>query len=136
MDTTPLTARTALSTEAITKPTMAPQPVGSESTQTVQAVQAIEQTASAGHSGAEVKQAKEQRLSEQQLAEMAEQMESFVGTFNRGLEFRVDEDSGRNVVKVIDRHSGDTIRQIPTEELLDVIARLAEASGGIIDVKA
>lgn len=134
MDTTPLTARTALSTEAITKPTMAPQPVGSESTQTVQAVQALDKTASHGNqSNAE---AKGEPLNEQQLVEMAQQMESFVGTFNRGLEFRVDEDSGRNVVKVIDRHSGDTIRQIPTEELLDVITRLAEASGGIIDVKA
>ena len=136
MDTTPLTARIAISSDTLAKPTITPSPLGSEATQTAQAVQAIEQTASAGHSGAEVKQAKEQPLSEQQLAEMAEQMESFVGTFNRGLEFKVDEDSGRNVVKVIDRHSGDTIRQIPTEELLDVIARLAEASGGIIDVKA
>ena len=67
---------------------------------------------------------------------MAEQMDKFVGSFTHELKFRVDEDSGRNVVTVVDKKSGDTIRQIPTEELLEVIARLAEASGGLINVKA
>ena len=108
------------------------QPVGSETTQTVQAVQAIEKTET--HSALTEGTAAEPTA--EQLADMAEQMDKFVGSFTHELKFRVDEDSGRNVVTVIDSKSGDTIRQIPTEELLDVIARLAEASGGLIDVKA
>ncbi|MFP2770611.1 flagellar protein FlaG [Oceanisphaera sp. KMM 10153] len=108
-------------------------PVGREATQTVQAVQALDKTDA---NSASVTEQTAQNLTAEQLADMAEQMDKFVGSFTHELKFRVDEDSGRNVVTVIDSQSGDTIRQIPTEELLDVIARLAEASGGLIDVKA
>ncbi|WP_019933546.1 flagellar protein FlaG [Oceanimonas smirnovii] len=125
MDTLPLTQRTsATAADLAQKQTpVTTQPAGSEATQTIQAVQAAEK-------------AQDGELSGDQLEQMAEQMESFIGTFNRGLKFRVDEDSGRNVVTVVDNDSGDIIRQIPTEELLQVISRLAEASGGLIDTKA
>ncbi|NHI00142.1 MULTISPECIES: flagellar protein FlaG [Oceanimonas] len=104
-------------------PASVPAPAGSELTQTARAVQAADKAQGATPSG-------------EQLEKMAEQMETFIGTFNRGLQFRVDENSGRNVVTVVDTDSGDIIRQIPTEELLQVINRLAEASGGLIDTKA
>lgn len=109
------------------------QPSGAATTQTVQAVQALGKAVGDKLTLAEHT---EQALSAEQLTDMAEEMDKFVGSFTHELKFRVDEDSGRNVVTVIDTKSGDTIRQIPTEELLDVIARLAEASGGLIDVKA
>lgn len=125
MDTLPLTQRTSATTTDLAQkqPPVTTQPAGSEATQTAQAVQAVDKP-------------QESELSGEQLEQMAEQMDSFIGTFNRGLKFRVDEDSGRNVVTVVDNHSGDIIRQIPTEELLQVISRLAEASGGLIDTKA
>lgn len=125
MDTLPLNQRSpATAADLAQKQTaVTTQPVGSEATQTAQAIQAAEKL-------------QQSDLSGEQLEEMAEQMESFIGTFNRGLKFRVDEDSGRNVVTVVDNESGDIIRQIPTEELLKVISRLAEASGGLIDTKA
>ncbi|MCT7655243.1 flagellar protein FlaG [Oceanimonas sp. NS1] len=104
-------------------PASVPAPAGSELTQTARAVQAADKAQGATPSG-------------EQLEKMAEQMETFIGTFNRGLQFRVDENSGRNVVTVVDTDSGDIIRQIPTEELLQVINRLAEASSGLIDTKA
>lgn len=94
-----------------------------EATQTAQAVQATEQTGAAD-------------LSPDQLEQMAEEMQTFIGSFNRSLQFKVDEDSGRNVVTVLDGDTGDVIRQIPSEELLDVINRLNEASGGLLDTKA
>ena len=40
----------------------------------------------------------------------------------RDLQFRVDEDSGRTIVTVIDSETEEVIRQVPSEELL----RLAE----------
>lgn len=109
------------------------QPSGSSITQTVQAVQALNK---ADAEKLPLSVQADQELSAEQLSDMAEQMDKFVGSFTHELKFRVDEDSGRNVVTVIDSKSGDTIRQIPTEELLDVIARLADASGGLIDIKA
>ena len=108
------------------------QPLGSEITQTVQAVQAVGKVGAKNNAPAE----QDKQPTAEQLVEMTEQMDAFVGSFTHELKFRVDEDSGRNVVTVVDVKSGDTIRQIPTEELLEVIARLAEASGGLINVKA
>ncbi|AEY02443.1 flagellin FlaG [Oceanimonas sp. GK1] len=102
---------------------VATKPVGNEVTQTAQAVQGVSKP-------------QETELTAKQLEEMAEQVESFVSTFNRGLKFRVDEDSGRHIVTVLDSDTGDVVRQIPSEELLDVITRLSEASRGLIDTKA
>lgn len=111
-------------TDTVQKPSLVPtQPAGNEATQTKQAVQGADKTQKSDLSG-------------KQLEEMAEQVESFVSTFNRGLKFRVDEDSGRHVVTVLDSDTGDVVRQIPSEELLDVITRLNEASRGLIDTKA
>lgn len=136
MDTLPLPPKAPLlASDVIAQTTLTPsQPAGSQATQTVHAVQALNKADVSLSTIAQQRVAEE--LSAEQLTEMADQMDKFVGSFTHALKFRVDEDSGRNVVTVIDSKSGDTIRQIPTEELLDVIARLAEASGGLIDVKA
>lgn len=112
------------------------QPSDSQITQTVQAVQAIDKAQSQAVLSKDTLAEPTAEPTAEQLTEMVEQMDKFVGSFTHELKFRVDEDSGRNVVTVVDTKSGDTIRQIPTEELLDVIARLAEASSGLIDVKA
>ena len=54
---------------------------------------------------------------------------------NRGLEFSVDEDSGRDVIKVIDKESGETVKQFPSEQVLDIVSKLAEATGVLVDFK-
>lgn len=139
MDTLPLSPKAPiLASDAGAKPQHAvtTRPPGSAATKTVQAVQALGKTGANNSAIHEQKAEQPATLNGEQLEELAEQMDKFVGSFTHELKFRVDEDSGRNVVTVIDSKSGDTIRQIPTEELLDVIARLAEASGGLIDVKA
>jgi flagellar protein FlaG len=53
---------------------------------------------------------------------VAQQLESYLKSVSRALEFRVDATSGRTVVSVVDAETGDLIRQIPGEEVL----RLAE----------
>lgn len=137
MDTLPLPPKApVLASDTLTKPpAVTTQPAGSTATQTVQAVQALDKSAAETNANADSRSNAEP-LNGEQLAELAEQMDSFVGSFSQSLKFRVDEDSGRQIVSVVDKKSGDVIRQIPTEELLDVIARLAEASSGLIDVKA
>lgn len=56
----------------------------------------------------------------------ARQLETFMQSMNRYLEFRVDQDSGRTVITVKDKNTGETIRQIPSEEVM----RLAQNLGG------
>lgn len=61
-----------------------------------------------------------------ELLQAARQLEQFMQSMNRCLEFRIDQDSGRTVVTVKDSATGDVIRQIPSEEVL----RLAQNLGG------
>lgn len=50
----------------------------------------------------------------------------FLQVQNRDLAFSIDEDTARSVVTVIDGQSGDVIRQIPSEEVLALAARIQE----------
>jgi flagellar protein FlaG len=79
--------------------------------------------------------AQKEKLSAPQLEKVAKQLQEFVGEMNRGLEFIVDEDSGRDVIKVIDKSSGDLVKQYPSEEVLSLVAKLSEATGNFIDSK-
>jgi flagellar protein FlaG len=54
----------------------------------------------------------------------------------RDLEFSVDEDTGRTIFKVIHTVSGEVIRQIPPEELLDLARVFIEGTGSLIDDQA
>jgi flagellar protein FlaG len=63
---------------------------------------------------------------EETLDEAITQINDFVQSKNRQLNFSIDEDSGRQVVKVTDAGSGDVIRQIPTPEVLKLSARIQE----------
>ena len=75
-------------------------------------------------------------LDREQLETMAQKLQEFVGSLNRGLEFSVHEDSGRDVIKVIDKNSGDTVRQYPSEEVLDLVASLSDAAGNFVNIEA
>jgi flagellar protein FlaG len=75
---------------------------------------------------AAVQLAKERtQLNDEQRAKMVEMMDDFVTSFNKGLSFRVDQESGRDVVTIYEAKTGDVIRQIPEEEMLEVLRRLA-----------
>lgn len=48
----------------------------------------------------------------------------FVQNFQRDLQFSVDQDSGRTVIKVVDSETEQVIRQIPSEETLRMVEQL------------
>lgn len=70
-------------------------------------------------------------LNKEQLTKMVEKMDEFVNSINKGLAFRVDEESGRDVVTIYEASTGDVIRQIPDEEMLTILRRLANASSNL-----
>jgi flagellar protein FlaG len=55
-----------------------------------------------------------------------EQMKDFAQVMSRQLQFDVDEDSGRTVVRVLDKDSGEIIRQIPSDEILALARHMKE----------
>jgi flagellar protein FlaG len=76
-----------------------------------------------------------QPLTPKQLEKVAQQLQDFVGDLNRNIEFSVDEDSGRDVIKVIDKDSGDLLKQYPSEEVLTLVSKLSDMVGGFVDAK-
>lgn len=94
--------------------------------------QGVSINTSAGH---QTNEAVQEPLTAQQLDKVAQQLQDFVGDMNRGLQFSVDKNSGRDVIKVVDKESGDLIKQYPSEEVLSLVAKLSEAAGALIDEK-
>jgi flagellar protein FlaG len=66
----------------------------------------------------------------------AEQVTKLVQQFNRNLQFLVDEETNKSVVKVIDAESKEVIRQFPTEEMLAIARALEKLKGLLIEDKA
>ncbi len=74
-------------------------------------------------------------ITPQQLEKVAQQLQDFIGEMNRSLEFLVDKDSGRDVIKVLDKSTGDLVKQYPSEEVLTLISKLSDATGNLIDTE-
>jgi flagellar protein FlaG len=76
-----------------------------------------------------------QTMTPKQLEKVAQQLQDFMGEMNRSLEFLVDKDSGRDVIKVLDKSTGDLVKQYPSEEVLGIISKLSDATGSLIDTE-
>ena len=64
--------------------------------------------------------------SKAEVEQAVEQMKDFAQVTSRQLQFDVDDDSGRTVIRVLDKDSGDVIRQIPSEEVLAMARHMKE----------
>ena len=70
--------------------------------------------------------AQQQAIERKQAEEAAHEVSEFLNASKRGLEFSVDEKAGRTIVKVMDIKEEKVIRQIPTEEVLQLAQRVRE----------
>ncbi|MBB1268090.1 flagellar protein FlaG [Shewanella sp. SR44-3] len=69
------------------------------------------------------------KVDSEELQKAVDDISKSMNVMQKGLAFNVDEDSGMQVVKVIDVKTGDLIRQIPNEEALDIAKKLNEVAG-------
>lgn len=77
-------------------------------------------------------QSAQKAVTADELGEAVENINQFVNSQGRTLNFSVDEESGKPVVKVIDFETKEVIRQIPSEEVLTMakaIKKLQEDLG-------
>jgi flagellar protein FlaG len=70
------------------------------------------------------------------LAVVAEQLQKFLRSTDRDLEFSVDGAADTTVITVRDASTGDVIRQIPSEEALRIMRRLNAESGTLLNLIA
>lgn len=96
-------------------------------TQTRQAVN----QASEGNSNAASRTVKKDELDN-----ALKKMNEFVGSRNSDIQFSTDDETGTNIVKVIDRSSKEVIRQIPSEEMLQIAKALDKLQGLLIRQQA
>ena len=87
-----------------------------------------------------VAQAVEEKIStpvdSKELEDAIESVNDHMRNLQRDIQFSVDDDSGRTIVKVVDGESQEVIRQIPSEEVLAIAKGLAEFKGMLLQEKA
>lgn len=78
----------------------------------------------------------ERNLAEAQAGKMTEEMNKFMERLNTDIHFTLHEKTERLMLQVVDRKNGEVIKEIPTEEMLDMIAKISEYVGVLLDKKA
>lgn len=71
-----------------------------------------------------------------QASDAVKQINEFMKKLSQDLEFSMDSDTDRPVVKVVDQQTKEVIRQIPTQEVLDIAKALDRVQGLLIKQKA
>jgi len=68
----------------------------------------------------------------QQVENAVSKLNEYVQSTARTLNFQVDDESGKTVIKVYDRESDQLIRQIPNELVLELARRLNEEEPSLL----
>ena len=71
-----------------------------------------------------IESAKTEESEEEALDNAVKQLNAHVQSINRSIEFNIDTESGKTVVKVVDVETDKLIRQIPNEEALKIAKQL------------
>lgn len=102
-----------------TKSTAAPRPQAGE-------------TGAAGESGKAVPPAGKPRPAVDTEAVRSEQVRQRIRAYltenNRSLNFRVDENSGRTIITVFNEETGEVVREIPPEQVIEIAKVLGETT--------
>ena len=78
---------------------------------------------------AQVKQQSNPELSHQKIEETVASLNAFVQLMDRNVSFEIDSDSGRDVISVFEKETKELIRQIPSEETLELLKRMDKMVG-------
>lgn len=70
------------------------------------------------------------------LAHAVEMVNQMLDPLSRSLQFSLDASTGKTVVKLVDRDTGNMLRQIPSSEMLSIGLALERVQGILIREKA
>ena len=70
------------------------------------------------------------------IERVAQAMDNYVSSIQRDIKIQVDGDTGDVMVKVISKENGRVIRQIPSEELLMLAAKMEQMTGALFNESA
>lgn len=72
----------------------------------------------------------EKELPREKLEKAVSHLSDYVQTVSRELQFEIDDDINDVIVTVVDRDTGDVIRQIPQDEVVRMARYLSEQDSG------
>jgi len=72
-------------------------------------------------------------VDDKDIESLKDELNEFAQSVQRQLEFTVDKDSGKTIVRVIDVETGETVRDIPPEEIRNMQKHLKEVSDQIFN---
>jgi flagellar protein FlaG len=79
-----------------------------------------------------VAQTQKAEASRQELEEAVKQVNDFLKPINDSIQFNLDDDTGKTIVKVIDLATKDVIRQFPSEEMLSIAKAIDKMKGLLV----
>ncbi|WP_426113149.1 flagellar protein FlaG [Pseudomonas sp. DSP3-2-2] len=113
-----------------------PAPAVVEQTAAAPQAVAVPAPAAAADSSASKDSSKESDAEKsEKLKTAVQEIEKFVQSVRRNLEFSIDEASGEVVVKVIASDTGEVVRQLPSAEALKIADSLHNAHSLLFDAK-
>ncbi len=74
--------------------------------------------------------------SDEQVKQAVQKIQGTVNNLAQNLQFSIDEDTGKTIIKVMDVHTEEVIRQIPTEEAVEIARTLDKVQGLLFNGKA
>ena len=72
------------------------------------------------------------QVSQQQAQQVASALQKALSPVTQDIEFAVDKTSGRTVIKVMDTSTNKEIRQIPSQEILDLAQSINTYQSGLL----
>jgi len=70
------------------------------------------------------------------LRKQTDKLNQIMGIFNRKIRFFVDSKENKIIVKIIDSRSGEVIRQIPPQKMINFMDRINNMIGFVLDETA
>lgn len=84
-----------------------------------------------GQAGSEEQQGKEQQAKNDQIRKAVEQLNKSMG--NSEAVFGIHEDTNRVMIKIVDKTTKEVIKELPPEKTLDMIAKVWDLAGILVD---
>lgn len=79
---------------------------------------------------------KEEKVDLESFQGLLDNVNKEMEPYDTELEFSVHEKTKQVMIKVVNTSTKETIREIPSEKLMDIMANLLEVSGILVDIKA
>lgn len=115
---------------------MAITPISMTPAQFTPSVPATNGVKSMGDSSKQVDVTANQTLTSEQIEQTVDEIRKRIEPVAQNLQFSIDKDTGKTIVKLIDTSTKEVLRQIPSEELVAIARALGKSQSGLIERKA